>query len=167
MSFHGGLIGCLIASFFCSLKHKLKFLTLIDLMAAAAPIGIFFGRCANFINAELYGKRTDVPWSFIFPGSDYMPRHPSQLYEAILEGLVLFIILYISLTYKAKLKYRGYISGLFLVFYSISRIFVEFFREPDSHIGYIYHYFSMGQILSIPLMLGGFLLISISMKNEK
>ena len=155
MSFHGGLIGIIISIYLFCRKNNIQFFYLSDLVSIVAPIGLFFGRIANFINNELYGKVTNFPFAMIYPEIDFQPRHPSQLYEAFLEGIILFIILF---TYFNKTKSDptiGKISGLFLILYSIFRIFIEFFREPDSHIGLIFNIVSMGQILSIPLLIIG------------
>jgi len=155
MSFHGGLIGIIISIYLFCRKNNIQFFYLSDLVSIVAPIGLFFGRIPNFINNELYGKVTNFPFAMIYPEIDFQPRHPSQLYEAFLEGIILFIIL---LTYFNKTKSDptiGKISGLFLILYSIFRIFIEFFREPDSHIGLIFNIASMGQILSIPLLIIG------------
>ena len=155
MSFHGGLIGIIISMYLFSKKNNIQFFYLSDLVSIVAPIGLFFGRIANFINNELYGKVTNFPFAMIYPEIDFQPRHPSQLYEAILEGIVLFIILF---TYFNKTKSDpniGKISGLFLILYSIFRILVEFLREPDSHIGLVFNIASMGQILSVPLLIIG------------
>ena len=129
----------------------------LDQVALVAPIGIFFGRIANFINSELYGIPTDVSWSVIFIQIDNLSRHPSQLYEAVLEGIILFIIL-IYLRKKAYLKKPGLISGLFLIFYSIFRFFVEFFRVPDEHLGYLIFDLSMGQVISVIFLMIGTIL---------
>ena len=155
MSFHGGLIGIIISIYLFCRKNNIQFFYLSDLVSIVAPIGLFFGRIANFINNELYGKVTNFPFAMIYPEIDFQPRHPSQLYEAFLEGIILFIILF---TYFNKTKSEptiGKISGLFLILYSIFRIFIEFFREPDIHIGLIFNIASMGQILSIPLLIIG------------
>jgi phosphatidylglycerol:prolipoprotein diacylglycerol transferase len=165
MSFHGGIIGYITASALFARRNNISFLGLTDLSAAATPIALFLGRLANFINAELYGRVTDVPWSFIFPGSDYQPRHPSQLYEAALEGLVLFCILAIVALKFRGLSRRGLLSGLFLMFYTIFRIIVEFFREPDAQIGFFAGSFTMGQLLSMPMLIAGIFLIFYSRKN--
>ncbi len=127
-------------------------MTLMDLASMFASIGIFFGRVANFVNAELYGRVTDVSWSFVFPGSDGLPRHPSQLYEALLEGLVLFCIM--QMNHKMLLK-RSRASGVFLILYGVFRIFSEFFREPDAQLGCIFGFCTMGQVLSVPMILVG------------
>ncbi|HJK87405.1 MAG TPA: prolipoprotein diacylglyceryl transferase [Candidatus Megaira endosymbiont of Hartmannula sinica] len=167
MSFHGALIGYVIACLIFAKGKKDLALNIYDLSAICAPIGIFFGRCANFINAELYGKKTDIFIGVIFPGSDYKPRHPSQLYEAFFEGIILFIILNIIAIKYEKIKYRGYSSGIFLILYSFFRFNIEFFREPDSHIGYIINYFSMGQILSLPMLLIGIYLTANSYSKSR
>lgn len=159
MSFHGGMIGVIIACFVFCKKNKLNFFSLIDLLAVATPIALFLGRIANFINGELYGRVTNVPWAMIFPYSDMMPRHPSQLYEAFFEGIVLFLILSYQAICKLSLKHQGLITGYFLSFYSILRIMVEFIREPDEKLGYFAQYFTMGQLLSIPMLLIGIVFI--------
>ena len=170
MSFHGGLIGVIASIWIFCLRAGKVFLSITDLIACVAPIGLFFGRIANFINAELYGKKTDVSWGVIFPYSDYSPRHPSQLYEAIFEGIVLFLIMLFALNFRQYLANKkntiakqkninGLLSGVFLIFYSIFRIVIEIFREPDFHIGYIFNIFSLGQILCIPTMILGIFLI--------
>ena len=154
MAFHGGLLGVIAALILFSWKRGLPLLALSDVVAAAAPIGLFFGRVANFINGELYGRAGDVPWAMVFPGGGDLPRHPSQLYEAALEGILLFILLQI-LVAKGALKRAGVISGLFLAGYGLSRAFVELFREPDSHIGFLAGGITMGQLLSTPMILIG------------
>lgn len=158
MSFHGGLIGVSTAVWIFCLRYKKKLLAVTDLIACATPIGLFFGRIANFINAELYGKKTDVAWGIIFPNTDLQPRHPSQLYEAFMEGVLLFLIMLIIVRIPNIRKQVGCISGIFLIFYSIFRMFVEIFREPDSHIGYVFNLFTLGQLLCIPMLLLGLFL---------
>lgn len=158
MSFHGGIIGFIISAIIFCRTNKIPFLNFLDAVSIVAPIGLFLGRIANFINAELYGRITDVPWAFVFPGSDGLPRHPSQLYEAFLEGIVLFIVQRCSYSTLVKNK-PGYLSGQFLVLYSIFRILVEFFREPDFKVGYLAHYFTMGQVLCTPMLAIGIILI--------
>jgi len=146
MSFHGGLIGLIVATIIFSKKKNFNNLVLLDVVACVAPIGIFFGRLANFINGELYGKPTDLPWAVTFPLVDPQARHPSQIYEALLEGLLLFLILNFlirRLTYK-----KGITAASFLIFYSMFRIISEFYREPDLQVGYILNYISMGSLLS-------------------
>lgn len=151
MSFHGGLAGAVLAIvLFC--KHKQKpLLTTLDLIAAVAPIGLFFGRIANFINQELWGRITDVPWGIIFPAAGTEPRHPSQLYEAALEGLGLFIVLQMMIR-SGALNRPGLIAGTFGVGYALSRIFVEFFREPDAQLGFLWGSLTMGMLLSLPML---------------
>ncbi len=151
MSFHGGLLGLIIGTIIFSNKKGFDKLVLLDIVACVAPVGIFFGRLANFINGELYGKPSDLPWSVIFPSIDSQPRHPSQIYEAILEGALLFLILNFLIK-KTSFK-KGKCASLFLVYYSIFRVIAEFFREPDLQIGYIFSYVSMGSFLSF-LMFG-------------
>ncbi|NRB11402.1 MAG: prolipoprotein diacylglyceryl transferase, partial [Rickettsiaceae bacterium] len=156
MSFHGGVLGLFLAAYFFARKHKIPFFSLGDLMAAGAPIGLMLGRITNFINAELYGRITDVPWAFIFPGSDGKPRHPSQLYEAALEGVVLFLILFIAIMKFGYIKKRGFISGLFLIFYALFRSIVEFFRVPDGVISILGIVdITTGQMLSLPMIIFG------------
>ena len=146
MSFHGGLLGIIIATIIFSKKKDFDKLLLLDVVSCVAPIGIFFGRLANFVNGELYGKPTDLPWAVTFPLVDEQGRHPSQIYEALLEGILLFLILQLIIK---KMSYkRGECAAVFLIFYSILRIFSEFFREPDLQIGYIFNYISMGSLLS-------------------
>ena len=164
MSFHGALIGIIAATYFFSKKKNLSSLLLLDVIACVAPIGIFFGRIANFINGELVGKITSVSWSVIFPLVDMNPRHPSQIYEAIFEGLILFIILNIIINKKNYLT--GTCSYLFLIFYGIFRIFSELFREPDIQIGYIFNFITMGMILSLFMILSGIALYKFTKKNE-
>lgn len=166
MSFHGGILGFIIASVIFTRKNNIKYFTLVDVSAAATPIALFLGRIANFINAELYGRVTDVPWSFIFPGSDGLPRHPSQLYEAALEGFVLFFILYFCIIKYQGLKKSGFISGLFLIFYSGFRLIIENFREPDAHIGFHAEFITRGQLLCIPMLIVGFIVIKHSCRSN-
>ena len=147
MSFHGGLLGIILATFIFSKKTDYDKLVLLDVVSCVAPVGIFFGRLTNFINSELYGKPTDLPWAVTFPLVDNQGRHPSQIYEAILEGVLLFLIMNLIIR---KIPYkRGICASLFLVYYSIFRITSEFYREPDLHIGYILNFISMGSLLSI------------------
>ena len=155
MSFHGGLIGMILSIYLFSLKYKIQFFYLSDLVSLVAPIGLFLGRISNFINTELYGKVTDFPLAIIYPLVDNNPRHPSQLYEAFFEGIILFLILLFYFSKKPKKYIIGNISGLFLIFYSIFRFLIEYIREPDYHLGIIFYYFSMGQLLCIPFFLAG------------
>lgn len=154
MSFHGGLLGVVFACFLFARKYRMKTLTVGDFVAPLFPLGLFFGRLGNFINGELWGRVTDVPWAMIFPHApDYLPRHPTQLYEAALEGLVLFIVLY---CYARKPRPRGRVVGVFLLGYGIARFIVEFWRQPDAHLGFIgFHWLTMGQALCIPMIVIG------------
>ena len=164
MSFHGALIGIVLCTYFFSIKKKIKSLIFLDVIACVAPIGIFFGRIANFINGELVGKISSLPWSVIFPNTDMMPRHPSQLYEALLEGVILFFIMNYLILRKS---YRiGTCSYMFLVTYGALRIFSEFFREPDIQVGYFFNFLSMGMMLSIAMILIGLLMQNYLKKNE-
>ena len=164
MSFHGALLGIIIGTYLFSQKKGVSTFFMLDIIACVAPIGIFLGRIANFINGELVGKATNVSWSVIFPLIDMLPRHPSQLYEAILEGIILFLILNI-LIFKKKYKI-GTSSCLFLIYYGIFRITSEFFREPDAQIGYLFGLLSMGSILSFFMILSGFIILRALKKNE-
>ena len=165
MSFHGGLVGIIFGTYLFSKKKGISTFILLDIIACVSPIGIFLGRVANFINGELIGKVTNVTWSVIFPTVDMLPRHPSQLYEAALEGLVLFLILNI-LIFKKK-YYLGASSCLFLICYGVFRIISEFFREPDAQLGYIFSLFTMGSILSFLMILAGLIILNtLKKKNE-
>ena len=165
MSFHGGLLGVLVAMFTFSKVKKIPFLPIMDLLAPAVPIGLGAGRIGNFINGELWGRVTSSPWGMIFPLAGPQPRHPSQLYEFALEGVLLFVILWL---YSWKPKPVGAVSGLFAIGYGTFRIIAECFREPDAQIGYLFGYFTEGQLLSIPLVLIGILLmVSAYIKKEK
>ena len=156
MSFHGGLIGVILASIIFARKNNQNAFLYMDIVAIVAPIGIFFGRIANFINSELYGTITNVSWAVTFTQVDNLPRHPSQLYEALLEGVVLFLIL---IYFRNKFSNKpGVISGIFLIFYSIFRFFVEFFRVPDEQLGYIFLNLTMGQVVSLIFILSGLIL---------
>lgn len=165
MSFHGGLIGCIIGSYLLAKKYKINYLSFLDLLAVVSPIGLFFGRIANFINMELYGRITTSKIGMVFPNAGNLPRHPSQLYEALSEGLILFIILFSLANCTNIRKYKGALSGIFLCGYGISRFIVEFFREPDEQIGYILNYFTLGQLLTIPLFIAGIYLIKKAKNN--
>ena len=159
MSFHGGLIGVTLAILYHSKKMAKPFFTYMDLVSCAVPIGLFLGRIANFINGELYGKTTNTNWGVIFPYAGSLPRHPSQLYEAFLEGLLAFTIMYLAVSNKTFRNCKGNLSGLFLIIYGISRILVEFYRIPDAHIGYFLNIITLGQILSLPMIFLGLYLI--------
>jgi len=159
MSFHGGLIGMVLAIYLFAKQNNLSFFYLSDLVSIVAPIGLFLGRISNFINTELYGRITDFPFAIIYPLIDNNPRHPSQLYEAFFEGVVLFIILYLIFIKNSKKYSAGIISAYFLILYSIFRFLIEFLREPDLHLGLYLNYFSMGQILCIPIFFAGMLIL--------
>lgn len=159
MSFHGGALGVILAFYGFARFHKLSYIALMDRVCCATPIGLFFGRIANFINGELFGRVSDVSWAMIFPRGGPLPRHPSQLYEAALEGVVLFATLYVLARYSAALARDGVLSGTFLAGYGLARFVVEFFREPDAHLGFIWAGLSMGQLLSLPMIAIGLGLI--------
>ena len=152
MSFHGGFLGCVVATVAFALRRGLPMLSLGDVTTAVAPIGLFLGRIANFINSELWGRPTDVPWAMIFPNGGPIPRHPSQLYEAALEGLVLLIVLGLIVRLGA-LKRPGLVTGAFALGYGVARIFCELFREPDPQLGFLWGGLTMGMLLCIPLIL--------------
>ena len=167
MSFHGGLLGVIVSIIFFSKKTKTNFFKFADIVSCVAPIGIFLGRIANFINGELYGKISTLPWAIIFPNGGSVARHPSQIYEAILEGIILFILINYLALKKQLLFKTGYISGLFLVSYSILRILAEIFREPDIHLGLFFNYFSLGTLLSMATLIVGFVIFMSAKKNEQ
>ncbi len=165
MSFHGGLLGVILAIFIFARKTNKSFLVVGDFVAPLVPIGLGMGRLGNFINAELWGRQTDVPWAMVFPTDQLqVPRHPSQLYEFALEGVVLFAILYII---SRKTRSLGLASGVFLIGYGIFRSIVEFFREPDAHLGLYFSFISKGQILSIPMILVGMLVIYLGYLSQQ
>ena len=166
MSFHGGLIGIIISTILFSKKSNTNFFKFADIISCVAPIGILLGRMANFINGELYGKITTFPWGVIFPYAGHLPRHPSQIYEAILEGIFLFLIINYLALKKELLFKTGFVSAYFLIFYSILRIFSEIFRETDIHLGLIFNYFSMGTLLSLLTIIIGLFIVLFLKKNE-
>lgn len=165
LSFHGGLIGIIIAALYTSRIYKVRFFELSDLICVSAPVGIFLGRVSNFINGELYGRPSSTLFGIIFPNADNQYRHPSQLYEAFLEGLILFIILNISIFFFKTLSKPGYVSGLFLLLYGLFRFLVEFSREPDIQVGYVYDFLTMGMILSVPMIIAGISILIVSSKR--
>jgi len=165
MSFHGGLFGAIVALYYSSRKMKYSFLGLSDMAALYTPIGLFLGRCANFVNDELWGRVTDVPWAVKFPSGGYLPRHPSQLYEACFEGLVLFCLLQYLWHFEWVRQRRGFISGVFLSFYACARLVVECLREPDAQLGFFFDYITMGQILTAPILMLGIWLIDNACKK--
>lgn len=157
MSFHGGALGVLLAVYIWSYKKKRSFLCVLDFLVPLIPPGLFWGRIGNFINGELWGSITDKPWGIIFPHGGPYPRHPSQLYEAFFEGLILFIILWI---YTQKPRKKGTASGLFALLYGVFRFGIEFIRQPDAHLGYLaFGWLTMGQILCLPLIIIGIWLL--------
>lgn len=168
MSFHGGFVGALIAGIVASRIIKMPFLSLVDLAMIGVPLGLLFGRCANFINGELWGAPTDLPWGVVFGGAaGTEPRHPSQLYEAFFEGIVLFIVLFV-LSRKQPPFPQGTYSGVFMLGYGICRFIVEFIREPDVQLGYLWGgWLTMGQVLSLPLILAGIALLIYAWKTKK
>jgi len=165
MSFHGGILGVIVAAWWFSRRNALPILTFGDMIARVAPIGLFFGRIANFINGELFGRVSDVPWAMAFPMGGPEPRHPSQLYEAVLEGFVLFCVLNL-MARSAWVRARpGVLVGAFLVGYGLARSSAEFFRQPDAHLGLIGGFITMGQILSIPMIVAGAVVIAHARKH--
>jgi phosphatidylglycerol:prolipoprotein diacylglycerol transferase len=165
MSFHGGFVGCVVAVVWFARHQKIPFLSLGDVTCAVAPIGLFLGRLANFINGELWGRASDVPWAMVFPNGGPLPRHPSQLYEAVLEGLVLLIVLAVFIRAGA-LRRPGTIIGIFALGYGAARLFCEFFREPDVQLGFLWGGLTMGMLLSLPLMLAGIGFILVARRAE-
>ena len=167
MSFHGGMLGVIFAIYIFSKNKNTNFFKFSDIVACVAPIGLFLGRIANFINGELYGKISTLPWAVIFPAGGNIARHPSQIYEAILEGVVLFVLINFLALKKQLIIKSGYISSFFLISYSVMRIFSENFRQPDQHLGYFFSYFSMGTLLSFLTLISGFIIIFFIKKNEQ
>ena len=159
MSFHGGMVGFIAAFFLFCRKYRISFLPLMDLMACVAPIGIAFGRLANFINGELWGRVSEVPWAMVFPTGGPLPRHPSQLYEAALEGFLLLAIMLVLLNFTRFREKPGALGGVFLVGYGVARSLCELFREPDAQLGFLWSGATMGQLLSVPMIVGGLFLI--------
>ncbi len=165
MSFHGGLLGVLIAMIFFNRKYKKSFFETVDFIAPLVPLGYFAGRIGNFINGELWGRVTDVPWGMVFPHVGPEPRHPSMLYQGFLEGLVIFAIIWI---YSSKPRPRMAVSGLFALLFGIFRFINEFFRQPDAHLGFVaFGWMSMGQVLSIPLAILGIVLLAMAYRSDK
>jgi phosphatidylglycerol:prolipoprotein diacylglycerol transferase len=166
MSFHGGFLGCVAAVMLFCWKHKLSILSLGDITTAVGPIGLLLGRLANFINSELWGRPADssVPWAMVFPNGGPLPRHPSQLYEAGLEGIVLFVILALMIRLGA-LKRPGLILGSFIAIYAFARIIGEFFREPDPQLGFLWGGLTMGMLLSVPMIIAGAIIIMLAWRR--
>ena len=166
MSFHGGFIGCVLAVILFALKRRVAMLSLGDITCAVGPIGIFLGRIANFVNGELWGRPTDVPWAIVFPGQAArgVPRHPSQLYEAALEGIVLFAILMLLIR-RGALRRPGLVIGAFAIGYAIMRSFCELFREPDVQLGFLWGGTTMGMLLSLPLLIAGIGFVAFALRR--
>jgi phosphatidylglycerol:prolipoprotein diacylglycerol transferase len=152
MSFHGAILGILISTYLIAKKKKQNLFHFCDSLSTCVPLVLAFGRIGNFINGELAGRYSNVPWAVIFPRYDLIPRHPSQLYQSLLEGLLIFVIMHLN---RSKLKYAGYQSANFLIFYGVFRFITEFFREPDRQLGYYLNYFSMGQFLCLAMIFSG------------
>ncbi len=167
MSFHGGIIGVITAIYLFAGKIKYPFLGITDLVVLVVPVGVFFGRIANFVNDELWGRVTDVAWAVRFPNGGYLPRHPSQIYEALLEGLLTFVILNLLWRKKWVREHTGFVSSLFVLCYGVFRILMEQFRQPDAHMGFYLSYFTMGQILSLPLVVVGIWVLILSCRKVK
>ncbi len=163
MSFHGGFAGTIVAMLLFARRAKVPLLSLADIVAAAAPIGLLLGRLANFVNGELFGRMSDVPWAMVFPNGGLLPRHPSQLYEAALEGIVLFIVLRLLIVAGGKLQTPGFVGGAFIAFYGCARVVGEIFREPEIHFGFL----TMGMILSIPMIVAGIWLMRWSLGRPR
>ena len=164
MSFHGGFTGCVVAVVLFAKKHNIPMLSLGDLTCAVGPIGLLLGRLANFINGELWGRPSDVPWAMVFPTGGPEPRHPSQLYEAALEGLVLLVVLGL-LVRAGALRRPGLVIGAFAIGYAVARSICELFREPDAQLGFLWGGLTMGMVLSLPLLLFGVVLIAIALRR--
>ncbi len=163
MSFHGGLVGVILSVIFYARSQKIPLLQISDVVAAVVPIGLFLGRMSNFINGELFGRITAEPWGVIFPYGGPYPRHPSQIYEALSEGLILFLVLFVLMRWGKAWKKPGFVTGVFFAFYGFCRFMIEFVREPDPQLGLFGEYFSMGQMLSLPMMVFGVGLILYSL----
>ena len=159
MSFHGGMLGVIVAALWFCRRQRLDALAFGDRVATVVPIGLFFGRLANFINGELWGRVSDVPWAMVFPTGGPDPRHPSQLYQAAMEGVVLFVLLQALVRVPALRARRGFLVGVFLAGYGMARIIGEFFRQPDAHLGFLFAGATMGQLLSLPMLAVGLWLI--------
>ena len=169
MSFHGGLAGIMVAMALFTRFHKGNILSGFDLLAAISAIGLFLGRLANFVNSELWGAPTTLPWGIIFPNDpEGLPRHPTQLYEALLEGLLLFVVINLLVRYTRALKHPGLIAGVFGIGYAVTRTFVEFFRLPDIQVGYLYGgWLTMGMVLSVPILIAGVALIVYALRPSR
>lgn len=166
MSFHGGLLGAALAMVVFARRYALALDSVTDTVSAVVPIGLCLGRVANFIKPELWGRPTDVPWAMVFPGSDGVPRHPSQLYEAGLEGVALFALLWLAIL-RGGLRRDGLVTALFCIGYGAARIFCEFFREPDRQLGYLFEGATMGMLLSLPLVALGLVLLVRALRRPR
>jgi phosphatidylglycerol:prolipoprotein diacylglycerol transferase len=166
MSFHGGFLGCVAAVLLFGWRNKVPVLSLGDVTCAVGPLGLLLGRLANFINSELWGRTTDVPWAFVFPTGGPLPRHPSQLYEGALEGLLLFVLLTLMIR-RGALKRPGLIVGTFAIVYGLARIFSEFFREPDPQLGFLWGGLTMGMLLSLPMIAAGLAFVLWAMRRPR
>ena len=168
MSFHGGRVGALLGGSIACKRWKLSVLTVADLAAIGAPIGLFFGRCANFVNGELWGKETSLPWGVMFPSGGAVYRHPSQLYEALLEGVVLFCVLF-ALSRRRPPRPQGTFIGTFLMLYGVFRFLIEFVRLPDAQLGYLLgtNWLTMGQVLSLPLVAAGIVVLVLARRHNR
>ncbi|MCW6508122.1 prolipoprotein diacylglyceryl transferase [Lichenifustis flavocetrariae] len=164
MAFHGGLVGAVLGLWIFARRNKIPMLTVADVVAAGVPFGLLFGRLANFIKPELWGRETDVPWAMVFPGAGPLPRHPSQLYEAALEGVVLLLILAVVIR-RGGLRRHGLVAGLFAAGYGVARITAEFFREPDPQLGFLFGGATMGMLLSVPLILLGLVIVADALRR--
>lgn len=162
LAFHGGLVGMLVAAWLVTKKYKIEWLKLCDVVGTAAPVGLGLGRIANFINGELWGRESDLPWAMIFPGAGPNPRHPSQIYQFLLEGVLLYLI--VNFVWKRKPSI-GITGGTFLTAYAIMRITVEFFREPDAQVGFLFNFLTMGQLLSFAMLCGGIITLLYTKKR--
>ena len=160
MSFHGGMLGVIGAAWIFAQRRNISFWAFTDILACVTPIGLGLGRLANFVNGELYGRVTDMPWGVVFPRGGALPRHPSQLYEALLEGILLFLILFVLSRYRKFTARRGFLSGAFLLGYGMFRFLVELVREPDQQLGFLFGDATMGQLLCLPMMMFGLYLIA-------
>jgi len=166
MSFHGGMLGVILATWLFTRREKISFFGFTDLLACATPIGLGLGRLANFVNGELYGRAADVPWAIVFPNGGPEPRHPSQIYEALMEGVVLFVLMF-ALSRSQRLRaMEGMLSGAFLIGYGVFRFTVEFFREPDAQLGFLFAGATMGQLLCLPMIFFGGVLVARALKKN-
>jgi len=166
MSFHGGFLGCVAAVLLFGWRNRVPVLSLGDITCAVGPIGLLLGRLANFINGELWGRPTDVPWAFVFPTGGPLPRHPSQLYEGALEGILLFVLLTLMIR-RGALQRPGLIIGTFAIVYGLARIFSEFFREPDPQLGFLWGGLTMGMLLSLPMIAAGIAFVLWAMRRPR